>query len=203
MSPHRETGTCTRRPGRLVFRSRDSVPHPFHLGAPTLGLQTPFSRGARGSGATPLLGLLCRPADQRDQSIDRLLPIPCLCAMLAGFDDQDAVLTHPSACQASEPFSYTLRQRRRVAHVEAELDSSGDLVDILSARSRSVDKVQHDFALIDCQGRCDVNHSSTIVEQNLPAVNRTAGGSLAAWGVRLLTARWFCSKMRPSAGSTI
>jgi hypothetical protein len=81
------------------------------------------------------------------QSCSGLGSIGLLRPVHAGGDDQHAVLRGPTAGQCEEALSHVGWERARLADIEAQLDGSGDFVDVLAARAGSANKGHCEFGI--------------------------------------------------------
>src|SRR6266852_7072729 len=118
------------------------------------------------------LGAECRPgwparrrpprggADQLDKPRQRIVAVALLGAMTLGRDHQHAVAGQPPPRKPLQPCPHLVRQRRRTAHVEAQLHRRGKLVDILPAGAGSTDKAFRDLAIVDRDVIVDADHGT-------------------------------------------
>ena len=83
-------------------------------------------------GALAHSGSVDCPADQLHQPVDGLLAVLLLGAQLPGFDDQNPILVDALRRHAHQALAHLLGKRRRVGHVEAQLDGAGHLVYVLA-----------------------------------------------------------------------
>ncbi len=72
-------------------------------------------------------------ADQLKQARARVVAVALLGAVALRDDDEDAVSSNPPARQTFEPSAQVRRQRRRMAHVKAQLHRGCKFIDILAA----------------------------------------------------------------------
>jgi hypothetical protein len=84
-----------------------------------------------------------------DEPIHGVLSVSFLRAESPGLDDDHAVFCDPSSRQTDQALPNVRWERKGLAHVKAELNSRGDLVDILPARARGTDKSLMDFPLVN------------------------------------------------------
>ena len=94
-------------------------------------------------------------ADEIEQTLQRILPVAALGAVTLRDDDQKAVARKPGASQPFKPHTHVLRQRRRGADIEAQLNRGCELVDILPARPRRAHEAFFDFVLVDADAGSD------------------------------------------------
>ena len=88
-----------------------------------------------------------RAGNQFVQSRPGFGSIGLLCPVNAGRNDQHAVLRGAIAGQGEEALPYVVGKRARLADIEAQLDSSGDFVDVLAARTGSPHKGHCKFGI--------------------------------------------------------
>src|SRR5712691_390979 len=112
-------------------------------------------------------GRLGRPArdrrhrgalDQLDQPVERVLAVALLGAVALRGDHQHALVGEPPPGEALEPRAHVSRQRRRAAHVEAQLHRGRELVDVLPAGPRGADEALLELALVDADHGGDADH---------------------------------------------
>src|SRR5437588_7478501 len=105
----------------------------LHLPPPRFLPQPPLACAlARPRRAARWRGWLGGAADQVEEALLGVLAVALLGAVALGGDDQDAVAGQAPAGEAREALADRLRQARRAADVEAELDGRGELVDVLA-----------------------------------------------------------------------
>src|SRR3954469_1731098 len=98
-----------------------------------------------------------RLLDEGDEPAAGRLAVHRLRAVLPAVDDQDALGREPLAGERDEPRLHLGGQRRR-PDVEAQLHRRRHLVDVLPARTRRADEALLDLALVERQGRRDLQH---------------------------------------------
>ena len=79
--------------------------------------------------------------------------------MRARGDDQHAVLRGATAGYCEEALPYVGWERARLADIEAQLDGSGNLVDVLGARAGSSNKGHCEFGIWNDYGQCYLQNS--------------------------------------------
>jgi hypothetical protein len=72
-----------------------------------------------------------------------------LCPVLLSGDDDDAFPRCPVTCQAKKAGLYRVRQVRAVRGIEAKLNGSLNLLDILPARTARSKKILVEFRLVN------------------------------------------------------
>ena len=123
--------------------------HLFNHTPLLLALDPTLLRRFGGFGFFPGFGLLRGLPDQLHKPLDRVLAVPFLRAELPGLDDEDAVLGDAPACQADETRAHITGQRRRIPHIEPELNGRGHFVHVLSAGAGGTDEVELYFTIAD------------------------------------------------------
>jgi hypothetical protein len=88
------------------------------------------------------------------------LPVLLLGAEALRRDNEDAILRHAAAGELGEANRDVVRQRRRAAHVEAELHGARHLVDVLPARPGGAHEALLDLALVERDGLGDPDHGA-------------------------------------------
>ncbi len=117
------------------------------LAAKTLGIQPAFPGGVGRKCFAACPGSFCCLADQVDQPANGVLTVLFLSAVLAGMNYEKTFFSYSLTRQAYETSSNVFRQRGRIAYMETNLHGSGDLVDILAARTGRADKAFLYFVL--------------------------------------------------------
>jgi len=157
LSHLRETGasSLTRRRAistACVVRSSPLVtnlaPQRLQLTALSLALDASFNgtSGWLGCGALP--GCNGRAFDQSLKPRKRIFPIFLMAAIALCLDDDYPVIGNAPVSQLPEFLLAVIRQRRRI-DIEAQMDRSRDLVDILPARTLRPDRMQLDLVIGD------------------------------------------------------
>src|SRR5690606_7748957 len=120
-----------------------------------LGLQPPRLGRARGPGGDARLRRTQAGVDERVQAFARVLAVALLGAEALGLDHQHALVGQAPVAAGQQALAHRLGQRRRVGHVEAQLDRGRDLVDVLAAGAAGADEAFDDFAFgyLDVHGR--------------------------------------------------
>src|SRR5690606_32412279 len=98
------------------------------------------------------LGCLGDKGDKAGASVGAVL---LLRAITAGFDDDDAILGGTLPRKGDRSLPHPLGEVWGIRRIKAQLDSSGDLVDVLSARTGGADEVFLQLAFVDTHARCD------------------------------------------------
>ena len=142
----------------LVLRTGNRLAKAFFLRPFPFGLKPADPRGVRGSRSAARRRYLRSPPDQRDEAIQGIATIPFLGAEPPSIDNKDAVSGNPFAGQTKQTLPNLIGNASRFADVESELNSSLDLVDILSPRAGCSDELLLDLAFIDCYGFSNGNH---------------------------------------------
>ena len=88
-----------------------------------------------------------RAGDKLVQSRSGFGSIGLLRPVRARGDDQHAVLRGATARQREEALPYVGWERAGLAYIEAQLDGSGNFVDVLAARARSANKGHCEFGI--------------------------------------------------------
>src|SRR5580704_14453256 len=148
-----------RNPGRSVER-RLGAAQVLDAAAALLAFDAALARGLGRSGRPPLDRRDGGLADQLDQAVERILPIAAPGAVALRDDDQHAVAGQPRAGEPLQTGAHVVRQRRRVAYVEAKLNRGRQLVDVLAARPRRAHEALFDFALVDRDVGGDADHGA-------------------------------------------
>src|SRR5262249_37757659 len=101
-------------------------------------------------------------ADQIDKTLAGVLAVALLGAVALGVDHDHAVAGEAFAGQALEPRAHVVGKARRAADVEAKLHGARELVDVLSAGTRSADEILLELVLADADRRSDADHRGPI-----------------------------------------
>src|SRR3954464_8566362 len=110
-----------------------SAAQTLHLPPPRFLAQPPLACAlARPRRAARRRGWLGGAADQVEEALLGVLAVALLGSWALGGDDQDAVAGQPAAGQLLEALAHGLGQARRMADVEAEVASGGELVDVFA-----------------------------------------------------------------------
>ncbi len=118
--------------------------------------------GDSGASGTAWFGAPGGFGDQGAQAVKGVVAILVLGAVAASFDDQDSVGSDTIASQLQKPFLDIIWQIGAVAHIEAQLHSGGDFVDILSTGSGGADEVVVQLAFVELNGGRDFDHAPSI-----------------------------------------
>ena len=117
----------------------------FALGTPTPGSSRRFCRPAP-------LGWRCRRANQRDQPFQCVLTVSVLGTESTGGQNDHAGPCHSASGQRPETPKNGTRQSRTVGSIEAQLNGTCDLVDVLPAGSGSTNEMLLDLVLGKADG---------------------------------------------------
>src|SRR5262249_13003997 len=151
-----------RMPHRSVLR-RLRCAQAFEPGATRLRLESAPLRGGGRPGRMARLRWLGRAPDQFDEPFARLLAVALLGAGALGDDDEHAPRPGPPAGPALEAGGHVGMQRRRMAHVEAQLHCRRQLVDILAAGTGRAHEALLDLALVDANALGDADHGGPVI----------------------------------------
>ncbi len=124
----------SREDGLLVVRHH-GPPLALPRATPPLAFYPSMLRGACWTGRLPRSWRCNHGPNERDKPVTCVFPVLLLRPKPGGVDNQDAVVGKPPAREAYEARAHILRQRRRAAHIEAQLGRGGQLVDILTTRA--------------------------------------------------------------------
>ena len=162
---------------RSLFVVGTSASGALDVGALLLRGQTLLSRDPAWLRGLADAGFDGGPSNQFHEPYPRGLAVHGLCAVLAAVECQYAVSRHTASGQRDES-GFDVRGQRRSADVEAQFHRRGDLVDVLSAGSRSADETLLDLVIAERDRGGDRNHPGV-----LPATVASATGSVPgrAW----------------------
>jgi hypothetical protein len=164
--------------GAILFRLRTA--QVFDLAAAMFALQPPFPGRTRGPCPFADFGLFGRLPDQAHQAGNGVLAVLFLGAEPPGIDDQMPFFGHPLSAQPGKTFPNIFGQGRRMGHIEAELNGSGDLIDILPARPGGADELLMNFFLSDRDRLRNSNHTFSVRRVGFSGKRRF---SLPGWGI--------------------
>lgn len=131
---------------------------PLDLGAPGLGVQSSPFRGKRRPCRPARLWRHGGAADQIDKPGEGFGAIALLLAEALRLYNKHAVIVHAPAGEAPQAGKEIWFNRGRAGRIEAQLDRGRQLVDVLPAGPGGADEALGEFALVDRQGRGDLNH---------------------------------------------
>ena len=97
-------------------------------------------------------------ADQIDKPGEGFGAIALLLAEALRLYNKHAVIVHAPAGEAPQAGKEIWFNRGRAGRIEAQLDRGRQLVDVLPAGPGGADEALGEFALVDRQGRGDLNH---------------------------------------------
>jgi hypothetical protein len=123
-------------------------------------LEPPGIRGRGRAGRTARRRGNGSAAEQFDEALERILPVPLLSAKPTCRDHQDAVLGQASAGKTGQlPLDFGGKPSD-VGERKAQLYCARNLIDILPAGAGSADEIFHDPAVIDGDLPYDWNHGA-------------------------------------------
>jgi hypothetical protein len=91
--------------------------------------------------------------DDLAESIQGIFLVLFLGPVRLGLDDENPVLGQPLISECQQPFLAAVGQGG-VTDVKTQVDSAGDLVDILAPGPAGPDKMELDFIILDAYGAC-------------------------------------------------
>jgi hypothetical protein len=91
--------------------------------------------------------------DDLAESIQGIFLVLFLGPVRLGLDDENPVLSQPLISECQQALFAAVGQGG-VANVKTQMDSAGDLVDILTSGPAGPDKMQLDFIVWDAYGAC-------------------------------------------------
>ena len=120
--------------------------------------------GRRGTGGG------CGLANELAQALARVGAVALLGAVALRGDDEHALAGEAVAGEPLEPRAHAVGQRRRMAHVEAQLHRAGDLVDVLPARPGGADEALRKLAFVDADAVGDADHGQPESRSSRPRI---------------------------------
>src|SRR5207248_3097459 len=138
------------------------APQALNSRSPRLPIEPALARGLGWPRCPAQDGRLRGRADHLDQPRARILTVLVLAAVTECRDHDHALTGEPPAGDAVEPRAHVMRQRRRVAGVEAKLNGARDLVHVLPARARGADEAFLDLAFVEPDAIGDANHERSL-----------------------------------------
>src|SRR5690606_9685842 len=161
-------GCCGLANGGRASVIADFAAQALDLAAQYFALHPPALRGAGGPRGTARFH---RPRGQPQhlgQPLERLGAVPFLAARALRLDHDDAVAGHAAVWQRAQRF-LDVRRQTGGAHIEAQVDGAGYLVDVLAAGALRADHAELDIAFVQVQVILNVVHGRPSVYASLPA----------------------------------
>src|SRR6187551_3312418 len=118
------------------------------LAMTTLRFEPTLSRRRGGARRPPRLGRLRGLSHQRDETLQRIVPVAALGAEPLRGNDQHAIRGDAISGKGDEPRPYGGGEIARMGHIKPQLHCRGDLVDILAAGAGGANETLLDFALV-------------------------------------------------------
>src|SRR5512142_784277 len=109
--------------------------------------EAPLARGARRLRGLACLGRHQRPADEIGQALFGLATVTLLGALVAGKDEQVALGGKAAAAKSAQARFHFGGERGTGGEVKAQLRRGGELVDVLSARTRAAHEGEREVAV--------------------------------------------------------
>jgi len=121
--------------------------------------------GWRRPGRQAAPGPFSRPSDQTGQTVQGVFAVLLPAAEPLGIDDQYPFSGDSPAGNLHQSPPGAAGQRTGSGNIKTQLNGSGNLVDMLSARPGGTNEGLPDFAFVDGDGRCDVDFHLNIFQQ--------------------------------------